>query len=78
MDWQPIETAPKDGTAVLLYANRFGWADGYAIVCASYHVNQWRIYGAAGGHPRVGKKNETQWLDEVQPTHWQPLPLPPQ
>lgn len=77
MTWQPIGTAPKDGTAVLLYANRFGWTAGYAIVCAAYHVHQWRIYGAAGGQAKPGKAHETQWLDEVQPTHWMPLPAVP-
>lgn len=66
MEWKPIETAPKDGTDVLLFANdsiaiaawqtdwpnRGEWATGYS--CADY------------GDYYV--KN---------PTHWMSLPEPP-
>jgi hypothetical protein len=34
MNWQPIETAPKDGTDVLLWC---GWA-----ITGLYHDGQWR------------------------------------
>lgn len=78
MEWQPMETAPKDGTPVLVWANRFGWERyGYAMVCAVYHSNQWRIYGCAGGVPKPGKQT-TQMLDEVDPTHWMHLPPRPE
>ena len=65
-EWQPIETAPKDGTRVL--ASQSGhvftarWAPGFAAV-----------YPGGGG---------PGWYDEIldrraQPTHWMPLPAPP-
>jgi len=76
MTWQPIETAPKDGTPALVYASREGWR-GSAIVCAFYHANQWRIYGVVNGPPFTGKIKSTQCLDEVIPSHWMPLPAPP-
>lgn len=75
-EWQPIETAPKDGTPIVLYAGRYG-ALGMGICCGAWRWNQWRIYGVANGPPSSGKKKETQWLDEVAPTHWRPLPPPP-
>lgn len=64
--WQPIETAPKDGTLVLLcdavlYEPRTGcWA--------SFHPNVpgkecWRT-SAIGGH-------------RLNPSHWMPLPVSP-
>lgn len=54
--WQPIETAPKDGTTVLAYCpgNRF-----QKFLTDYYSEHQ------GGG-----------WL--FQPTHWMPLPEPPQ
>jgi hypothetical protein len=69
-EWQPIETAPKDGTAILVCSAwtmpdglyRVGWiADGFFD----------------GGHWLFG------WLDldpeeYSPPTHWMPLPAPPE
>jgi hypothetical protein len=76
MDWQPIETAPKDGTPIILYATRLGWP-GRSRVCGAFYGNQWRIYGCANGEPNAKKRHPVQWLDEVQPTEWMPLPERP-
>lgn len=71
LDWQPIETAPKDGTEVLLtgfYRN----GD-----TAEITQSRWRAVGRwFGGIP-------TGWLianSDVwrHVTHWQPLPAPPE
>lgn len=70
MEWQPIETAPKDKD-VLLYLPRRGairgqWnSDKYARVPRPYwsHDREW-IFGV----------RETR---DCQPTHWMPLPAPP-
>lgn len=57
-NWQPISTAPKDGTAILVYIG--GNIEAVA-------VTQW-------------EDGAWSWPDYVryQPTHWQPLPEPPQ
>lgn len=59
--WQPIETAPRDGTKILVY-----------IQSASL---DWRIVARAfdehdGWYSDPGKHH-------VRPTHWMPLPDPP-
>ncbi len=63
--WQPIETAPKDGTWVLLYT-----ASGIVEGCWSYGawVNGpiYCTYDGAGG-PAF----------ESRPTHWMPIPPGP-
>lgn len=67
--WMPIETAPKDGTRVLL--NRFG-----IPVWEGYYVHEqepgmrleiWEKYGPHW--TRTGYED----LD-FNPTHWMPLP----
>jgi hypothetical protein len=68
-EWQPIETAPKDGTLVLLLDihgnHRIG---GYELNCQN---RKWGT-GWEGG----------DWDFKIdfdpQPTHWMPLPQPPQ
>jgi hypothetical protein len=69
--WQPIETAPKDGTSVLL-------CDGDRMeVCwwgkDSLFVNEasYWVYGEC-----QGEYNDRQTFDH--PSHWMPLPTPPE
>ena len=70
MNWQPIETAPKDGTQILVWdGNNFNvsWY-GYPSVSERYKAF---IYGEA-----VGDYN--CFSEVYEPTHWMPLPEPPQ
>ena len=67
MEWQPIETAPRDGTYVLLY-----WPRGDGI---HETVVEGHFYTARDG-------DEFWWAvsrleDRTDPTHWLPLPAPP-
>lgn len=70
-EWQPIETAPQDGTDILLgYFNEpayEGASIGYSCEVAFWHAghNKWcgRVLLNAEG--------------PFAPTHWMPLPLPP-
>jgi len=65
--WEPIATAPKDGTVLLGYSARWAmdmpelvvWLDGFRIERAGWFTYQ-------GRHRFVN-----------QPTHWRPLPPPP-
>lgn len=62
MIWQPIETAPKDRTEILLYR------DGVV-----YHG--WWGKQSSG---RNGWIHERGWFPTASlPTHWMPLPPPP-
>lgn len=59
--WQPIETAPKDGTSILGY-----WLGGQhdcAIHATKFIRGRWWA------------TNED--FPQREPTHWQPLPAPP-
>jgi len=64
MNWQPIETAPKDGTDLLLF---YPSSDGEAPFI---DVNRWLDW------PR--EMNAYSWTTGgVNPTHWMPMPEPP-
>lgn len=62
--WQPIDTAPKDGTEIVVFApgNRDGFPEPLPDI-----VSLCAWHGDAGF-----------CVDELrQPTHWMPLPAPP-
>lgn len=74
--WRPIETAPRDGTYILI-PGRTGRNDRIAVTipeCVS-----WRDCPLLGGLPDF----QGGWrpIDDAQaarkPTHWMPLPEPP-
>ena len=66
-DWQPIETAPKDGTLVLL-ANSLQSAPG------KWAQGNWRaMYFAPGGPDEF--RAGAGLFNAV--THWMPMPPPP-
>ncbi|MEO0943239.1 MAG: DUF551 domain-containing protein [Pseudomonadota bacterium] len=68
MEWQPIETAPKDGTEVILF---YWWYIDGGLVTAGY----W--------HPVFDDVKGGFWYADLvnagaaDPTHWMPLPEPP-
>lgn len=70
-DWQPIETAPKDGTHVLLF-----WRGGHQISHWRHtqHFQNGRIsYDNAGWADPYGSLGR----ESSGPSHWMPLPDKP-
>lgn len=63
--WKLIETAPRDGTDVLI-------TDGKDYAVAYFNGEQWRDVGDIGW-----AGIDIDYPDEDQPTHWMPLPKPP-
>lgn len=68
--WQPIDTAPKDGTTVLLAAwtDIYGWNVGYG---------RWESAGSVYGWIADGMKDPPGTLNLANPEWWQPVPAPP-
>lgn len=66
MEWQPIKTAPKDGTAILVSGT-----DGQMAV-AEFKTHSDGSSGWEIGHSEVHEL----WL-AAPVTHWMPLPNPP-
>jgi len=71
MEWQPIETAPKDGTSIILYEpNR------KKVQIGKWDNDRWakkpRPYWAM-----VSGYSDKTYERMFPPTHWQPLPPSP-
>lgn len=71
-DWLPIESAPKDGTRVLLWVEHSnakysrdpigeGWAAAHVAYWTDFNTGGWVWHGLCGA-----------------PTLWQPLPASPE
>lgn len=70
-EWQPIETAPKDGTEVLLYLDA-PWSK---IEKARWYEpwKNWQV----GEIPEDPIRDEYCGIGSSIPTHWMPLPASP-
>lgn len=65
-EWQPIETAPKDGTDILVMTGE------------TMHVVRWiNIHGDFDYWAVDDNKHGPFTLRGKAPTHWMPLPEPP-
>jgi hypothetical protein len=79
-EWQPIETAPKDGTIILLAPHMMtGWwefgDDNWQVLHIRLNAdgtiaNDWSV------QPKMVFCLSTDMLG-AEPTHWMPLPEPP-
>ena len=76
-DWQPIETAPLDGTALILFCpgvNSWNRRDGMPdIVIGLWYGSSWQsdIGDVDQGYESTGAYFVHE---DLRPTHWQPLP----
>ncbi len=65
--WQPMETAPKDGTAIL------------AVVDGEVEKVAWEIVGADGWQTGWWLAHtDNEYYKPVEPTCWMPLPELPE
>lgn len=69
--WQPIETAPQDGTSVLI-SSSFRVGESSYGVCRRQHDG----FVANGGYP-CWRAEDRQKVFPGKITHWMPLPNPP-
>lgn len=60
-EWRPIETAPKDGTLILLYP-----MNGDGMISTGRWCEEYQNWPAGRG-----------WFEQGEVSHWMPLPAPP-
>lgn len=77
-EWQPIETAPKDGTKVLI-VNDEGAIDVAGYIEQWNERDEWVRKAKDGDVYRTVREDRGYWGTGTAycPTHWMPLPAPP-
>jgi len=76
-EWQTIDTAPKDGTKVILFGSCNWDADTPGRNDPVVIVGFWEDYGGfecGGGWTTL---TFNPYSDDCKATHWMPLPEPP-
>lgn len=77
MEWQQIETAPTDGSWVLLTGGKidYGWDGDAKPACV---VGQWNVSrNIFRGEWHFAWYDSGYYGEYEEPTHWMPLPTPP-
>lgn len=86
MQWQPIETAPKDGTSILIFTTGKFWRDGWSDEDGWRHKNEkphvleafwskkWYNHDIGGWMPA---NCDEEYGQLYEATHWMPMPEPP-
>lgn len=82
-DWQPIHSAPRDGTPVLLWAD--AWDMTWGIQIGQSNGSGWETSEGSvadndeGFDPDAEIDSDEEFDEDANlgPTHWMPLPTPP-
>jgi hypothetical protein len=75
MEWEPIETAPRDGTEIIV-------TDGRDVFTARYRIsncaNDAPFFAVSADGEFFNRGTDWQFEPDYRwPTHWMPLPAPP-
>lgn len=70
--WRTIDSAPKDGTKVLL------WTHYGADVGWYFHTQSLNVLTGKASFEHMGWSTGSLQIGSLEPTHWMPLPKAPE
>lgn len=73
--WLPIETAPKDGTIILVAGHGYNGRGPWYVTPAKWDCHTWMQYDPLADAAEEYKGEYT--IESDKHTHWMPLPDPP-
>lgn len=79
-EWKPIETAPKDGTFILVTGPRYMDEHLPPVAITRWVVSSDEWWEQISATRKELRREDTSSWDSacgLYPTHWQPLPPPP-
>lgn len=80
-EWLPIESAPKDGTAVWLWCDDAQYIGYFQAAEAAWDKTPGQWFLKAGVRPKAEHQRYTEifgtYAYDASPTMWQPIPAPP-
>lgn len=71
--WQPIETAPKDGSTIILWSRY----QSEPVTAAWAPRGRWASRWDGTTVIEAQGDTYTDYAEPSEPTHWRPLPAPP-
>ena len=79
MEWQPIETAPKDTPIILANFENACLITGSPHVWSAMLVTKWMALDGepVDEEPRWCEASFAATNENGEPTHWMPMPRPP-
>jgi hypothetical protein len=76
-EWQPINSAPKDGTEILLFCSQRKICYGHCEEAKFTEVGTYVSYSDGSGSWEGVDTSGGEYGNTLVPTHWMPLPPPP-
>ena len=76
--WHPIETAPKDGTVILLFYPNMYFQGKSPFAPAASWGQSCGYWSTDPDHPMTNRWSALDGDSNGEPSRWQPLPAPPQ
>lgn len=80
MKWMPIETAPRDGTRILGWNAEYGMRETFMTKFGEGSPG-YALWKSGDGPLNSGwrwSEPKNNWASSWRPTHWMPLPEPPE
>lgn len=77
MDWKPIESAPRDGTTIIIWGGESVFSEGDCgpVKILEPVVARWSWRDEWEGD--YGSEYDSHWIHK-NPTHWMPWPKAPE
>ncbi len=76
-NWQPIDTAPKDGRPIDLWVEGPYYPGGHRFANSFWFIHEWDDSETPEWRTMFSERVGVSFPLDGKPTHWMPIPAPP-